>query len=167
MKRWITPALVVLILWPLTARAEHARIDLSVHRLDPDVAEGDNEGTASADREPPTGGFNPRPTFKVKAHEPLALQFILTNLYPHGEHKGVKVRYVVVREKKAGQKEVPALTEGVVTQGLFRMNFKPKCRVGARVRFTLPEHGVYLLRVETLNTGSDHEHFSAIDLVAE
>ena len=29
---------------------------------------------------------------------------------------------------------------------------------------TAPEAGVYLLRVETLNTDSDHEHFSAIDV---
>ena len=37
----------------------------------------------------------------------------------------------------------------------------------ARVSFTLKEPGVYLLRVQTANTKSDHEHFSAIDLQAE
>jgi hypothetical protein len=32
------------------------------------------------------------------------------------------------------------------------------------VSFRIKEPGVYLLRVETLNTDSDHEHFAAIDV---
>jgi hypothetical protein len=79
----------------------------------------------------------------------------------------VTVRFFVVREKKAGQKEVPDLHGGVVTQGNFQLDFKPNCRVGARVQFQLAEKGIYLLRVETQNTDSDHEHFSAIDIQAE
>ena len=55
----------------------------------------------------------------------------------------------------------------MVTQGKFVVNFRPKSRVGARVAFTVRDPGVYLLRVDTLNTGSDHEHFSAIDLRVE
>jgi len=55
----------------------------------------------------------------------------------------------------------------MVTKGQFKLNFKPKTRVGARVAFTIPEPGIYMLRVDTLNTSSDHEHFSAIDLQVE
>ena len=73
-------------------------------------------------------------------------------------------RYYVVREEKRGQKGVPDLTQGTVTEGQFKMNFKPGCRVGSRVAFRIKEPGVYLLRIETLNTDSDHEHFSAIDV---
>jgi hypothetical protein len=79
----------------------------------------------------------------------------------------VTVRYFVVRADKAGQKNVPDLKKGTVTQGRFQMNFKPKCRVGARVTFAVKDPGVYLLRVQTANTNSDHEHFSAIDLQVE
>jgi len=152
---------------PFSARAEHARIDLKLIHIDPDTgAEGDSV-SANADREPPAGGYNDRPVAKVKAGEPLELAFFLTNTYPHGVIKDVTVRYYVVREEKIGQKAVPDLKKGTLTEGQFTMNFKPQCRVGAHVAFTVPEPGNYLLRVETLNTDSDHEHFSAIDVVAD
>ena len=66
-----------------------------------------------------------------------------------------------------GQKGVPDLRQGTVTEGQFKMNFKPGCRVGCRVAFRIKEAGLYLLRVETLNTDSDHEHFAAIDVQAD
>lgn len=163
-----TLAIVLLMLAvPWTARAEHATIDLRVFRVDPATGESKDEASARADEEPPAGGVQPRPLFKVKAGEPLVLQFILVNTYPHGINKDVSVRYFVAREQAPKQKELPELGEGVVTQGKFVLNFKPKTRVGARVAFTIRDPGTYLLRVETLNTGSDHEHFSAIDLRAE
>jgi hypothetical protein len=149
---------------PLVAHAEHANINLRVMRIDPDSGKSRDEGKAVADEEPPAGGINPRPMFKVKKDEPLLLQFILTNAYPHGELKDVTVRYYVVRVDRAGQKTLPDLAKGTITEGQFKLNLKPKARVGARVAFTIREAGVYLLRVDTLNTKSDHEHFSAIDL---
>jgi hypothetical protein len=139
------------------ARGEHATIDLLV--IGPD---GRQE--AFADREPPTGGVNPRPRFTVKSGTPLVLQFILTNNYPHGETPGVIVRYFVVRTKGLGVKETPDLKRDTVTQGTVQLNFKPKDRVGARLKFRVDQPGFYLVRVDTQNTQSDHEHFSAIDL---
>jgi hypothetical protein len=158
---------IALALAPLTASAEHAAIKLRVFRVDAESGKATNEATAAADEEPPAGGINPRPSFKVKANDALVLQFILTNAYPHGELKDVTVRYFVARVDKAGQKKLPNLTKGTITQGRFNLNIKPKARVGARVAFTITEPGVYLLRVDTQNTKSDHEHFSAIDLVVE
>ena len=166
MKRVLAIVLFVLAT-PWTARAEHATIDLRIFRENPETGESKAEAAASADEEPPAGGVQPRPLFKVKAGEPLVLQFILINTYPHGVNKDVSVRYFVAREQAPKQKELPELGEGVVTQGRFVLNFKAKTRVGARVAFTIREPGIYLLRVETMNTGSDHEHFSAIDLRAE
>ena len=163
----ILMALSALLLVPLAARAEHAEIDLRVTALDAATGRVRDEAHAAADQQPPAGGVNPRPLFTARVNEPLALQFILTSTYPHGELKNVTVRYFVVREAKARQKAVPDLRDGTVTQGSFTCNLKPKGRVGARVRFTLPEAGIYLLRVETANTQSDHEHFSAIDVKAE
>jgi hypothetical protein len=166
MKLWyLCICLLALAAWPLAARAEHAKIDLKVIHLDPDSgAEGEEAAAAISDQEPPQGGRNDRPLAKVKVGEPLALRFFLTNTYPHGVKKDVTVRYYIVREDKQGQKNVPNLKNGTVTEGQFKMNFKPNCRVGARVVFKITEPGIYLLRVETLNTDSDHEHFSAIDV---
>jgi hypothetical protein len=159
-------ALSLLALAPLIVRAEHAEIDLRIQAVDRAGQEG-SEAHASADQEPPPGGANPRPLFKAKVNEPLLLQFFLTNTYPHGELKNVTIRYYVVRVAKVGQKTVPDLRDGAVTQGSFTCNLKLKARVGAHVRFRLSEPGIYLLRVETLHTQSDHEHISAIDVKAE
>jgi hypothetical protein len=150
-----------------TAQAEHAIIDLRVMRVDPQTGAVKDEASASVLQEPPGENVSQRPQFKAKAGEPLVLQFILTNTYPHGEKKDVRIRYFVVREAKPKQKTVPDLREGVVTQGRFTLNYKPKCRVGARESFTVKEPGAYLLRVQTENTDSDHEHFAAIDILIE
>jgi hypothetical protein len=159
-------ALLALVVCPVAVQAEHALIDLRVFRLDTEGKMAD-QARATSDQEPPLGGLNPRPLFKAKANDPLVLQFILTNTYPHGVNKGVVVRYYVVREDKIGQKTLPDLKQDMVTQGRCHLNFRPKSRVGARVAFTVPTPGVYLLRVDTLNTNGDHEHFSAIDLQVE
>jgi hypothetical protein len=97
-------ALLALSAWPLTAAAEHANIDLRIMRVDAETGAIRDKATASADEEPPAGGVNPRPLFKVKANEPLVLQFFLTNTYPHGELKDVTVRYFVVRADRVRQK---------------------------------------------------------------
>jgi len=153
--------------------AEHARIDLRMN------SEG-KEVNAVADQEPPAGGRNTPPVLKVHVNKPIVLQFILTNTYPHTVIDHVTVLYSVVRVDKLGRKAAPSLSErngpekdaqppesGVVTKGQFVMDFKPECRVGTRLKFQITEPGLYSARVETLGTQSDHEHFSAIDLVAE
>jgi hypothetical protein len=150
-----------------SVRAEHASIDLRVSHREAATGIMKDLANSHADGEPPAAGVNPRPLATVKAKEPLVLQFIYTNTYPHGTIKGARVRYFVVRVDKANQKNVPELTKDVVIQGTFDLNFKPQARVGARVEFTIPTPGIYLLRVQSENTNSDHEHFSAIDLQAE
>ena len=160
-------ACLALAAWPLSARAEHARIDLELIHLDPDTGADGDAVSAAADQEPPLGGYNERPLAKVKASEPLVLQFLLTGTYPHGIKKDVIVRYYVVREDKPGQKSVPDVKKGTVTDGRFKLNLKPGGRVGSRVLFGVKDPGTYLLRVETVNTDSDHEHFSAIDVQVE
>jgi hypothetical protein len=166
MRRIAMSALVTLLLAPFFVRAEHADIVLKVFRVDPGSGNALDEANASSDQEPPAGGVKQRAAFKAKAREPLVLQFILVNTYPHGVNKNVTVRYFVVPVAKVGQKTLPEL-ESCVMRGQFQMHFKPKCRVGARVAFTIPNPGNYLLRVDTLNTASDHEHFSALDVQVE
>ncbi len=148
-------------------RAEHARIDLSISQREASSGTMKELATAHADVEPPPGGQNPRPLAKVKAGEPLVLQFFFTNTFPHHTLKDARVRYFVARVEKINQKQVPDLTKGVVTQGSFELHFKPQGRVGARIEFKIDAPGIYLLRVHSENTDSDHEHFYAIDLQAE
>lgn len=171
-KSWwrIVAVAMVGALWSAdSAHAEHAQIDLKVISPDKTVS-------AVSDRTPPVGGLNRRPVMTVKVGDPLIFQYFLTNVYPHGVLKNVKVLYYVVRINKVGQKIPPKLPPmkdaggndpRVVTRGEVTMNFKPHCRVGARVRFRINRPGVYLVRVESANTQSDHEHFSAIDLKVE
>jgi hypothetical protein len=166
MKRFLF-AVMILAVFPLFSWGEHADIVLKVFRLDPETGLTKDEAIAYSDQEPPGGGVKARPLFKVKAKDSLVLQFILINTYPHGNNKDVTVRYCVVRREKVKQKDVPDFRGEMVTKGTFQLNFKPKTRVGARVAFTVPEPGIYMLRVDTLNTASDHEHFSAIDLQVE
>ena len=45
------------------------------------------------------------------------------------------------------------------------MDFKPGSKAGQRTTVKIDAPGVYLIRVETRNTQSDHEHFAAIDVV--
>jgi hypothetical protein len=160
-------ACLALAFLPLLARAEHARIDLKLIQIDSNSGADGDSVSAAADQEPPAGGFNERPLLKVKAGELLALQFVLTNTYPHGVIKDATVRYYVATEDKPGRKSKADLKNGTVTDGQFTLNLKPKCRVGARVAFALKTPGFYVLRVETLNTDSDHEHFAAIDVQVE
>jgi hypothetical protein len=149
------------------ARAEHASIDLRITHYEPGTGRVINQASSYSDEEPPLGGNNPRPSLKVKAGQPLVVQFFYTNTYPHAETPDVTIRYYVARVDKIGQKTAPDLGKGTITRGSFTLNFKPKARVGARLAFKIPEPGIYLLRVESANSKSDHEHFSAIDVVVE
>ena len=117
-------ACLALAVLPLSARAEHARIDLKLIRIDADSGADGDSVSAAADQEPPPGGFNERPILKVKAGEPLALQFVLTNTYPHGVIKDATVRYYVATEDKPGRKSKADLKNGTVTDGQFTLNLK-------------------------------------------
>jgi hypothetical protein len=158
MKRVVLAAAVLAVLSPALLRAEHFDIKL--------VAAGPDGITrqAYADETPPEGGLNPRPVLKARVGDEIVVQFIMTNVYPHGTAAGAGVHYYVVRERELGQKPVPALTRDVVLEGAFTFDLKPQARVGARQRFAIRQPGNYLLRVESQRTQRDHEHFSAIDL---
>jgi hypothetical protein len=167
MRKWYWLAVLILPWAPPPAVAEHANIDLSVSRLDATSGAVKAEVSSTADAEPPAGGHVPRPLLKVKAGEPLVLQFFFTNTYPHGDLKGATVSYFIVREDRPRQSNLPDRSRGVITQGRFTLNFKPKAKAGARVHFTVTTPGFYLVRVQSGNTQSDHEHFSALDLQVE
>jgi hypothetical protein len=158
MKPFYAAALALLAI-ALGAQAEHFDIKLTAA-----LSRNQTAKEAYADQAPPAGGLNPRPVLKVAAGEKITAQFVMTNVLPHGQAKNAGVHYYVAREKQAGQKTPPDLQAGVVIQGNFILNLKPKARIGMREEFVIRQPGTYLLRVESVRTQRDHEHFSAIDL---
>ena len=144
-----------------SARAEHAKIILEAETTR-------DKQTAFVDQTPPATGKSPRPVLKVKVGEPIKIQYILTNVYPHKTLENVVVHFYVVRQEKIGQKDLPKLDEeSTVIQTAFDMDFKPGAKAGAKTTVRIPKEGAYLIRVESRQTQSDHEHFSAIDILAE
>ena len=117
------------------------------------------------DQTPPDWGKSPRPVLRAKVNEPIRIQYLLTNVYPHKTLENVVVHFFVARQSKVGQKELPDLKGDVVLESAFDMDFKPGGKAGQRTTLKIDTAGVYLIRVETRNTQSDHEHFSAVDLV--
>lgn len=146
--------------WTALARAEHAKITL-------DVSSSKGQETAFVDQTPPASGKNPRPVLKVKAGEPIKVQFMLTNVYPHKTLENVVVHFFIARESKVGAKELPDLNGEMIVESAFEMDFKPGAKAGQKTLARINTPGAYLVRVETRQTNSDHEHFSAIDLVVE
>lgn len=140
------------------ARAEHAKISL-------DVSTADDKQTAFVDQTPPESGKNPRPVLKAKVGEPIRIEWMMTNVYPHKTLENVVVHFYVARIAKVGQKDLPDLQGEVVLESAFDMDFKPGAKAGQRSSLRINSPGVYLVRVESRQTQSDHEHFSAVDLV--
>ena len=150
----------VVLAFESPARAEHAKITL-------DVSSAAGQKTAYVDQTPPASGKNPRPVVRAKAGEPVKIQFVLTNVYPHKTLENVVVHFFVARQDKVGQKDLPDLNGEVVSESAFEMDFKPGAKAGMKNTLRIKEPGAYLVRVETRQTNSDHEHFSAVDLVIE
>jgi len=138
--------------------AEHAKISL-------EVATPRDQVAAFVDQTPPEWGKNPRPVLKAVVNEPIRFNYLLTNVYPHKTLENVVVHFFIAPQKKAGQKELPELKGDVVMETAFEMDFKPGAKAGQRSTLKITTPGVYLVRIETRNTQSDHEHFAAIDLV--
>lgn len=140
--------------------AEHAKVNL-------DVVTPKDQKTAHVDQTPPNSGKNPRPVIKAKVNDPIKIQWVFSNVYPHKTLENVVVHFFVARQEKVGQKEAPDLRGDVVVESAFEMDFKPGAKAGQRSTLKIDTPGVYLIRVESRQTQSDHEHFAAIDLVIE
>jgi hypothetical protein len=161
----ILPHLVVVLALFLSAspaaRAEHAKITL-------DVKTATDQKTAYVDQTPPPSGKNPRPVLKARAGEPIKVECLLTNVYPHKTLENVVIHFYVARIDEIGQKDLPDLeSDRLVLETAFDMDLKPGGHAGARTSLSIPRSGVYLVRIESRQTQSDHEHFAAIDLVIE
>ncbi len=153
---WI---LLVVTMLASPALAEHFDFDLSIQTPKEKISQ------QSADTDPPPQGTIARPVCQAAKGDPLVLQFFMNSNFPHEPIKGVTCRYYITPEEKVGQKTVPARGKDTVLEGHFTMDFKPKTgRVGLRQLFHIDKPGVYLVRVQSENSDSDHEHFAALDL---
>ena len=154
-------AITSLLLLPSSVQAEHFRYDLTIDN-------GREKAHGFADDDPPAMGRKPREVIHVKKGEPLVFQFFMNSNFPHDTIKKVGVLYYIVPAEKVGQTTLPPRGDDAVLQGHFTMDFKPDTgRVGVRQQFHIDKPGVYLARVESENSASDHEHFAAIDIVVE
>jgi hypothetical protein len=150
----------VILLLPATLHAEHAKIELI-------VTSSRGEVTARVDQTPPAAGKNPRPVLRARAREPIRVQWQFTNVYPHKTLENVVLHFYIARQQKVGQKDLPELGEDVELETAIEMDFKPGRKAGQRQTVRLNSPGTYLVRVESRQTQSDHEHFAAVDLVVE
>jgi hypothetical protein len=152
----------IMVANPGPLRAEHAKVTL-------DVTSSGEQVTAFVDQTPPEHGKNPRPVLKVKAGKPIKIQWMFTNVYPHKTLENVVVHFYIAKEAKAGQEATPDLSveANVVFESAIEMDFKPGAKAGARNTLKIDKPGTYLVRIESRQTNSDHEHFAAVDLVVE
>lgn len=141
-------------------RGEHAKITL-------DVIASSGQTTSHVDQTPPATGKNPRPVARARAGEVIKINWMFTNVYPHKTLQNVVLHFFIVRAAKVGQREVPQIDDDVVQESAFEVDLKPGAKAGQRNTLKISEPGVYMVRIESRLTGSDHEHFSAIDLVVE
>ncbi len=164
--RWFWLSLLALGGWiagPQPAiSAEHAEITLKVETPR-------EQKTAHVDQTPPATGKIPRPVIHAKVGDPIRVEYQLTNVYPNKTLQDVVVHFYVARIESVGQKSLPNLSseESIVLESALDMDFRPGGHSGARSKFKIDSAGVYLIRIETRETQSDHEHFSAMDLVIE
>ena len=154
-------ALFTLFLLTAPAFGEHFSYDLTIDN-------GREKAHGVSDDDPPPMGRKPREVIHVKKGEPLVFQFIMNSNFPHDAIKKVGVLYYIAPADEVGQKTLPEHLDQAVLRGHFTMDFKPETgRVGVRQQFHIDKPGVYLARVESENSASDHEHFAAIDIVVE
>lgn len=151
---------LVLFLSTSAVRGEHAKINLNVETPV-------DRATAFVDQTPPAFGKNPRPVVRARVGQPVRVEWLMTNVYPHKTLENVVVHFYVAPQDEVGQEELPELGEDVVVEMAFDMDFKPGANAGARTTIRIDRPGAYLIRIESLRTDSDHEHFAAVDLVIE
>jgi hypothetical protein len=156
LKTRIIPVLIGLLL-AISSRAEHFDIDLTIEGA------ADRQ-EAHRDDYPPFEGRNKRPVFHGKAGEPLRFQFLMTNVNPHDVLKRVGIRYYLVSIGAGPLAASPGLAAKTTLAGEFTLDFKVQGKLGLKQQFRVQEPGRYLFRLESSNSGADHEHFSAIEL---
>lgn len=127
------------------------------------VARGQSDSYTVRDH----SGTMPRPVLRVKAGEPVEFRWFLKNA-SKAKLVNVVVHFFVVKAEQVGQKEPPdPRMVPPVVENASAVDLAPKESIDGVVRTPVMNPGVYLARIETLNSDPKHEHFAAVDLVVE
>lgn len=151
--------LAALLFAATPVRANHLQMALSVQGTQ-------SEAKSETDHAPPTEGVRARPVVKLKAGETLQVRWFVKNV-DRAPVKEMVVHFFVAPEEKAGQKEVPDPRKEAVAENAFAIELAPSASTRGSLRLPIREPGVYLVRIESLYTQRDHEHFTAIDVIVE
>jgi hypothetical protein len=154
-----------LIAWatsPIAARASDIEISIEVQAGHRSVR------SAHTEVEPSRKKPQARPVFTVKPHQDFVVTWKATNASKQETFKDVTIHCLVVAEKTPGQLTAPDLKDPIQESALW-MDFKPGGNATGKFSLALAEPGAYLLRVETreMLATHGHEHYAALDIVAE
>jgi hypothetical protein len=144
----------------LPAEASHLIMDLTVEGKPQPVHAG-------TDTMPPANGKNPRPVAHTRAGEAVKLRWRVKNADAHRKLEKLLVHLFIVPEAQAGQKEVPDPRKGSVWETVFATALDSAKETHGELEVPVSEAGTYLVRVESMYTEQEHEHFAAVDLVVE
>jgi hypothetical protein len=147
----------------LPASAGDFDIVINVHAGDEQFQTLHTHETPS-EQQPPTRKIVP-----LTHGTPVRVTWTAQNTDKTRECQNVLVHFFVVKEKEAGQAEVPKLTQDVAYEGALTMDFKPREKATWNFDLAIREPGNYLLRVETIGllVQHKHEHYAALDLVVK
>ena len=153
-------SMVLFLRLAASAQASHLTMDLTV--------EGKPRAVhAGTDTMPPANGKNPRPVVHTHAGDPVKLRWRVKNADAHQKLEKLLVHLFIVPEAQAGQKEVPDPRKGSVWETVFATALDAGKETHGELEVPVSEAGTYLVRVESMFTEQDHEHFAAVDLVVE
>ncbi len=146
-----------------TASADNFDIAISVQAGDEQIATQQTHETPS--KEP----LETRKVVSLSRAVPVRVTWTAQNTSKTRESQNVLVHFFVVKEKEAGQAEVPKLTQDVAYEGALTTDFKPQEKATWNFDLAIREPGNYLLRVETIGLAAQHkhEHYAALDLVVK
>jgi hypothetical protein len=92
---------------------------------------------------------------------------MFTNVYPHKTLENVVVHFFIARRTRWARRSSPTCRGTWCSRPPSTWTSSPGARRGGGTPSGSTTPGAYLIRVESRQTGSDHEHFAAIDLVIE
>ena len=163
-RRWLAAA--VLLAAPVCVSASAVASDLEISI---DVkANGQYVRSSRTEIEPSPQKPLARPVCRLKLHKDFSVSWKATNSSKRETFKDVMIHCVVVAEKEPGQLKVPSLKDPT-QEAALTMDFKPGSSASGKFSLAIDEPGAYLLRVETreMLATHGHEHYAALDIVAE
>jgi len=100
------------------------------------------------------------------ADAPVTVKWTVCNV-GRAAVKDVLVHFVVVKQDKPDQQEVPKLTKDVIVESALTMDFKSQDKTTGDITITVNRAGCYLIRLELKGAADKEgrEPFAALDLL--